>query len=141
MKEYRISQSIYFRNDDVDKTWGRVTDVLYSQPSGKIRGYRVAVERDSDQDPYETSVSLDQIIDLDEVSAKAGEALARFARQDREQASLLHYLLGELSSYAEYGGKIVYRQPSPDGGLTDAEEPLQELIDRYKTKIEGIRRG
>lgn len=124
MKEYKIGDSICFRDVGGTSTWGRVTAVNFAFGSFDLRGYDVQPGG---------RISLDQVIDLEQISADAGAALDRIHAEARRKADLLYELLGELSFYGDRKGQIDYYTSYRH----EETVKVADLVTKYRLRAEG----
>lgn len=77
--------------------------------------------------------------ELERIADQASQALQRGHDHDREKASLLDYLLGELQFYAENGATINYTVQLVDGMKPQkARRDVQALLDNYLHRRQAV---
>ena len=122
MREYQTGDSIVYKNQRGDRAGGTVVAPL-SRPEQGVYGYEVEIG-----EGYVATIMADQIVDWEDVSRKAGEALDRWHAEDRRKADLLSELLGRLSYYGKHNGRIVYDNEFESGYNSVC---VKELVDEF----------
>lgn len=102
MKEYKTGDSICFKKTDGEREFGTVRFELVRDGEG-VFGYEVETEAG-----HHVVVRPGQVVDFEEISRLAGEALDRWHAEDRRKAYLLSELLGRLGYYADRDGRVEY---------------------------------
>lgn len=126
MKVYEEGNSIAWRGKKDDKNrFGKVLDSV--EVDGELTGYMVL----EDGDRFGAMVPLSIVVDFEEISRLASEALDRWHAEDRRKADLLSELLGKLGYYARQHGVIAYDNEFGSGYNS---VKVQDLVDEYLAK-------